>query len=271
LIDPTAYEHYLVPVLFRPLAQALLQVARPLRGRRVLDVACGTGVVARLAAAEGGTVVGVDVDPALLAVARDLEPGVDWLRGDAAALPLPDEAFDVAFCQQGLQFVAEPGHALRELHRVLSPGGRIALAVWCDLSRAPGFDALATILDRHGGPGDLMRRPFILGDAATVRGLLAAAGFTDVHVTTHIVAARFPSVRELFHRQVAASPLADPIAALHPAIRESVIRDLEATLGAGLDDDGILFPVASYLITAIAEPVSPPVRAAPAVAARPPS
>ncbi len=252
MIDPTAYEQYLVPVLFRPLGQALLRVARPLRGRRVLDVACGTGVVARLAAADGGTVVGVDVDPALLAVARGLEPGVDWLLGDAAALPVPDEAFDVAFCQQGLQFIADPGQALRELHRVLSPGGRLALAVWCDVSRAPGFDALATVLDRHGGPGDLMRRPFRLGDTTTVRKLLAAAGFTGEHVTTHIVAARFPSVREFFHRQVTASPLAEPVAALRPAIRESVIRDLEATLGGAVDDDGLLFPVASHLITAVA-------------------
>lgn len=252
MIDPAAYEQFLVPVLFKPLGQALLAVARPLRGRRVLDVACGTGIVARLAAAEGGTVVGVDVDPAMLAVACDLESGVDWLLGDAAALPVPDEAFDVAFCQQGLQFVADPEQGLRELHRALSPGGRLALAVWCDVSRAPGFDALATALDRHGGPGDLMRRPFRLGDSATVRGLLTAAGFTDTHVTTHIVAARFPSVRELFHRQVSASPLADPVAALPPAIRESVIRDLEATLGGAADDDGILFPVASHLITAVA-------------------
>jgi ubiquinone/menaquinone biosynthesis C-methylase UbiE len=111
----TEYERYLVPVLFRPLAQAVLGAARPIRERRLLDLACGTGIVARLATAETDAVTGVDVHPGLLGLAREIEPRVDWVCADARTLPLPDEAFDVACCQQGLQFVAEPEAALREL------------------------------------------------------------------------------------------------------------------------------------------------------------
>jgi SAM-dependent methyltransferase len=248
----TEYERYLVPVLFRPLAQAVLAAARPIRGRRLLDVACGTGIVARLATAETDAVTGVDVHPGLLGLAREIEPRVDWVCADARTLPLPRAVFDVACCQQGLQFVAEPAAALRELRRVLSPGGRLVLALWCDVSRAPGFDALVTVLDRHGGPGDVMRRPFGLGDAGTVRALLAATGFTAPHVTTQVIAARFPSVREFFERQAAGSPLAGPLAALPDTTRAAMIRDLAAALGDRVDDDGLLLPIESHVVTATA-------------------
>jgi hypothetical protein len=120
------------------------------------------------------------------------------------------------------------------------------------VSRAPGFDALVTVLDRHGGPGDVMRRPFGLGDAGTVRALLAATGFTAPHVTTQVIAARFPSVREFFERQAAGSPLAGPLAALPDTTRAAMIRDLAAALGDRVDDDGLLLPIESHVVTATA-------------------
>jgi ubiquinone/menaquinone biosynthesis C-methylase UbiE len=252
LMDPTAYEQYLVPVLFDPLAEALLAAARPVQGRRVLDVACGTGVVARRVATTAAVVTGVDVNPAMLALAARLLPRVQWVHGDAVSLPLTDRSYDAAFCEQGLQFTSEPAQAVRELRRVLTPGGQTALAVWCDASRAPGFDALATVLDRHGGPGHLMRAPFRLGDATTVRALLESAGFTDVRCTTCIVAARFPSVREFFLRQIAASPLAQPLAAMTTATHNAMIDDLSVSLADRIDDDGLLFPAESHIFVATA-------------------
>ena len=253
-MDPVAYERYLVPTLFRPLAGALLAAGPATAGRRVLDVACGTGVVSRLVVDTAAAVTGVDVNPAMLACAGELEPRVTWVRGDAVALPLPDGAFDVAVCQQGLQFVAAPAAALRELRRVLSPDGALGLALWCDVTRAPGFHAYADALDRHGGPGGLMRRPFALHSCDDVRALVTAAGFGDVRISTCGVRARFPSIREFFERQAAASPLSAPVAAMTPAGRAAVVHDLERRLAGHVDDEGLSFPVESNLLWAAVRP-----------------
>ena len=247
-MDPAAYERYLVPALFRPLAGALLAAGPATAGRRVLDLACGTGIVSRLVVDGAAAVTGLDVNPAVLAVATGLEPRVTWVSGDAAALPLPDAAFDVVVCQQGLQFTADPAVALREARRVLAPDGVLGLALWCDVTRAPGFHAYAETLDRHGGPGDLMRRPFALHRRDDVRTLLAGAGFGDLRTTTCVVQARFPSVRGFVEQQVAASPLAVPVAGMTAAARESVVHDLESRLADRVDDEGLTFPVESHLI-----------------------
>jgi SAM-dependent methyltransferase len=251
-MDPIAYERYLVPVLFAPLAEALLAATGPIRGRRVLDVACGTGVVARRAAGIAAGTTGLDKSPAMLGLAARLDPRVRWVPGDAEDLPFPDHSFDVALCQQGLQFVTDPAGALRELHRVVAPGGRLALALWCDISRAPGFAALATVIDRHGGPGDLMRAPFRLCDSDRVHALLTAGGFAAVSSSTCVITARFTSVPEFFARQVAASPLAAALGSLSPRTRRAMIDDLETTLADHVDDEGLLFPAETHLFTAVA-------------------
>ena len=128
---PQAYERYMVPTLFTPWAQELLARAALHAGERVLDVACGTGIVARLAAQRvgpSGYVMGVDLNAAMIETARTQTPPagapVEWREGDAHALPCADATFDVVCCQQGLQFFPDKPHALREMHRVLGPGGR---------------------------------------------------------------------------------------------------------------------------------------------------
>jgi SAM-dependent methyltransferase len=249
---PAAYEEYLVPALFGPLAEALLAVTGPPRDCRVLDLACGTGVVAELAAATAMSVTGVDRNPAMLEVARQIDPARTWVHGDATLLPLPTHAFDIVYCQQGLQYVAALGAALGEVRRVLVPGGRLAVALWCDISRAPGFAAFASVLDRHAGPsmGDILRAPFALGRPGPVREKLVQAGFTQTRVTTCVVPVRFPSVRAFFERQVAASPLAPALAG--SSTEREMLRDLAEALDDRVDDDGLLFPAESHLITAVA-------------------
>jgi SAM-dependent methyltransferase len=153
---PAQYERYQVPSLFQPLAERLLATV-PLRtGERVLDVACGTGIVARLAAQPIGTtglVTGVDLNPGMLEVARAHTPtsgaAVDWREGDAEALPCDDESYDVVLCQQGLQFFPDQPRALREMYRVLKSGGRVALNVWRGLEHNPFNQAVAAGLARH--------------------------------------------------------------------------------------------------------------------------
>ena len=129
---PEAYERHLVPAIFAPWATVLLELARLQPGERVLDAACGTGVVARAATSRvgaAGTVTGVDLNPGMLDVARAVsgEAGqaIAWREGDLAALPFADGAFDVVLCQQGLQFFPDCLAALQEMRRVLVPGGQL--------------------------------------------------------------------------------------------------------------------------------------------------
>jgi ubiquinone/menaquinone biosynthesis C-methylase UbiE len=129
------YEDILVPTVFRPWATYLLELADLRQGERVLDVACGTGIVARLAAGQvgmAGEVTGLDLNAGMLRVARSLPspPGapVTWVEGSALAMPLPDASFDVVLCQQGFQFFPDQAAGLQEPKRVLVPGGRVLLA-----------------------------------------------------------------------------------------------------------------------------------------------
>lgn len=155
---PAAYERYLVTPLFVPWAERLIDRVELRRDDRVLGVGCGTGIVARRAAArvgDEGAVVGLDVNEAMLAVATATaaEDGlaVEWRRGDATELPFSADAFDVVFSQQALQFVQDPVAALREIHRVVTPGGRVAVSVWRPLRYNPGYVELADALEEYVG------------------------------------------------------------------------------------------------------------------------
>jgi ubiquinone/menaquinone biosynthesis C-methylase UbiE len=120
--------------ILRPWAQLLVDAAAVAKGERVLDLACGTGLVARVAAQRVGPkghVIGIDLNPAMIGVAQSLPPAdIEWREGSALAIPLPDESVVVVLCQQGLQFFPDKALALREMQRVLVRGGRVALSVW---------------------------------------------------------------------------------------------------------------------------------------------
>ena len=126
------YERHMVPAIFAPWSADLLALVKPQPGERVLDVSCGTGIVARNAASMvGGTgrVVGIDMNASMLEIARSNDAPVEWREGDALAMPFLDQEFDVVVCQQGLQFFPDRSKALREMHRVLVPNGRLGIAV----------------------------------------------------------------------------------------------------------------------------------------------
>jgi SAM-dependent methyltransferase len=199
------YEEFFVPGLFLPCVDELLDLVPPLTGERVLDVGCGSGIVARTTAPRvgpSGSVAAVDIRPGMLAVAAALPApegaAVQWLEGDALALDLPDASFDLVLCQQGLQYFPEQDTALREMRRVLVPGGRVGLAVWQGLER---HDFLRALTESEGarhlaglGVGyDDVAAPFLMGDPEWLRGVVAQAGFDDVHVETRTFTARFPA------------------------------------------------------------------------------
>ena len=187
------YERWLVGPLFRPWVADLLDRARLAAGDRVLDVACGTGIVARVAKERLGAdaaVVGVDPSEQMLAMARSIAPNIEWRQGSAQALPVAGgEQFDVVTCQQGLQFFPDRAAAVREMRRVMAPAGRLAAATWRSLDEIPFILALHRVAERHLGP--IADRRHACGDAGLLRDLLAGAGLRDVEVATIARTVRF--------------------------------------------------------------------------------
>jgi ubiquinone/menaquinone biosynthesis C-methylase UbiE len=221
----------------------------------VLDVACGTGVVARVAAervGSAGRVVGLDVNGAMLAVAGSLPPvagaAVEWLEASALAMPLPDAGFDAVLCQHGLQQFPDRLAALGEMRRVLVPGGRLAVAVWGQIVGNPGMAALVDALARHVSreAADNRRRPFALGDPDDQRDLIAGAGFREVEVRTLGETARFPSPERLVEWQLAGTPAAT-LGALTDDVRQAVARDVRAVLEPYLSEGGLAVPMECHV------------------------
>jgi len=183
---PELYERFLVGPLFRPFAKELLDRADLTENDRLLDIACGTGIVARLAQQRlgaGGRVAGVDASPGMLAMARSTAPAIDWREGDAARLPVGNnETFDIVTCHQGLQFFADKPAATREMRRVLAAGGRLALGTWHRVDEIPLMRDLQSVAEGHLGTFVDQRHSF--GDPDAIRPLLAEAGFGMIRVET---------------------------------------------------------------------------------------
>lgn len=190
---PELYEQELVPALFLPWVEPLLDAVGLNAGDQVLDIACGTGAVARQAARRvgpAGKVVGVDINAPMLAVARTAGPYVDWREGSAIALPLRrNEVFDVVTCQQGLQFFPERAAAAREMFRALRPGGRLGLSTWRPDEGFPFLLGLRRIAERHVGP--IVDRRHGFGEAEPIEQLLRDAGFREVRSETTTRTIRF--------------------------------------------------------------------------------
>jgi len=190
---PERYEQALVGPLFQPWVEPLLGDVQLSAGDRVLDIACGTGIVARLAKKHLGpsaTVVGVDANSEMLAVARRVAPEVDWRQGDAVALPLRDgERFDVVLCQQGFQFFSDHAAAALQMHRALMDGGRVGISTWRSDEEFPVLRQLRRVAEQHVGP--IRDRRHSLGDPRPVEAALREAGFHDVRSKRSVRTIRF--------------------------------------------------------------------------------
>jgi SAM-dependent methyltransferase len=251
------YERELVPAIFGLWAPQVVGLAAPAAGERVLDAACGTGVVARLAAERvgaDGRVVGLDLNPGMLTVARSLPVAgvpIGWVQATAGRLPFPDGSFEVVCCQLGLQFFPDRSVALAEMARVLVAGGRLAVMVWRSIDHSPGFAVLAEALDGHIGPaaGALMRAPFGLGDEGALRGLVEGAGFREVELDRQAGVVRFGSARELVVAYGAGSPLAGPIGGAGPAARAGLVAEVQAALDPWQGAAGLAFPIEALLVS----------------------
>jgi ubiquinone/menaquinone biosynthesis C-methylase UbiE len=209
------YEQFFVPALFAEWPERVLAAAGVQIGDQVLDVACGTGILARKAAAIVGTgsVVGVDINEGMLAVAEQKVPEITWRVGPSERLPFEDGRFDRVVSQFGLMFFEDQVQAIREMGRVVRPNGTIAVAVWDSLAATPGYAVVAEVLDELFGPdaAKSIHAPYSLGDTAVLATLFARAGMDDVTIHTVMGQARFASVEDWIYTDIKGWTLADMI------------------------------------------------------------
>ncbi len=253
-----AYEELHVPALFEQWCDRVLDAARVGPGQRVLDVACGTGILARHAAARvgpSGSVAGVDPGHGMLAVAREKAPGIDWRHGTAESLPFPDDAFDAVASQFGMMFFTDRPRSVREMTRVLAPGGRLAVAVWDRLENSEAYAVEVDLLDRLAGAAaaDALRAPFVLGDADALAALFDRSGAGDVQVTTHRGTARFPSLRAMVEADLRGWL---PIMGVHldEETIDGVLAEAERELAEYVTGSGeAVFGSPAHIVTAVAD------------------
>jgi ubiquinone/menaquinone biosynthesis C-methylase UbiE len=259
------YDRFLVGPVTGVWARSLVERVGLRPGTHVLDVACGTGVVARLAASavgDGGRVAALDVNRGMLAVARSLPPPegapIEWEEGSADALPFEDGEFEVVLCQLGLQFFPDRLAALREIRRVLAPAGRAAASVYTSIDRNPAANALAEAVDKHLGEGasDAKRSEHSLAAADELRELFGAAGFASIQLETVTQTVRFASVDEWVEIQFVATPLAALVADRDPTGRGHIVglvsADVSEALAPFVSDDGFAFPQEAHVALAAA-------------------
>jgi SAM-dependent methyltransferase len=257
------YERYFVPAMFLPWTAFLLGQAALQPGERVLDVACGTGIVAREAAplvGAGGKVVAVDMNAAMLAVARSLPApsgaAIAWHEGNALSLPFPDGAFDAVLCQHALPFIPDRGRAVREMHRVLAPAGRALVIVLQELGRHPVFEALMESVARHLSiPVSAVMIPFALCDAEALRVLFVEAGFGNVEILPISTTVRFPEPERFVPLAVTSSAAAVPAfveleAPERAALLETVRGEVEPIVREYREADAVTFPMFAHVAVA---------------------
>ena len=251
------YERYVARYILGPWAPLLVDAAHVGVGERVLDVACGTGVVARAAAERVGSVghvVGVDLNAGMIAIARSLPTpvgaSIEWVERSALDLRLQDATMDVVLCQQGLQFFPDKALAMREMRRVLARGGRLAVNVWNGVGPYNGAvgEALARFV------GDAAALQFCISRQVPTKEelqrLATEAGFSAVNVRISRIDVHLPRLDKFTLDHLSATPIAPLIAATEPAAREKIGASVMEQLQRYDDGDGVTYPEETHVLTA---------------------
>ena len=232
-----------------------MESVTPQPGDRVLDLACGTGIVARKAVSmvhPGGEVTGVDSNPAQIATARSIDGSIDWREGDAGSLPFMDQQFDLVTCQQGFQYFLDRVQVVKEIHRVLKPGGRVVIAVWSSMEKSPGHMALFHALERRAGSSTaaLVEETFAFSDSEEVKRLFADGGFPDALVVTRCENAIFASAEEFMRAIVVGSIMRRTEMQFSEETLSLMAADVDSGLEPYVRENSLAFPVEAHLLTA---------------------
>ncbi|MFE1601647.1 class I SAM-dependent methyltransferase [Methylobacterium sp. ID0610] len=256
---PELYERYLVPAITSIWADDLLGRIMLRRSDSVLDIACGTGVVVRLAEQRGhvGRLVGIDVNKAMLGIARLKSAAIEWIEGSASELPFNTNSFDVVICQLGLQFFSDRRLALEEMVRVLKSGGRAGVSVYSAIEHTPVAHAFVQALDTFLGPGAsrTKRAEHLSCDAQEVGSWLKQVGFDVVEIATVSKHITFPSILDYVRFQLTATPMAallkDKDARERENLLASIADDAASRLHPSMLAGGKLtFPQQAFVATA---------------------
>lgn len=257
---PEIYEQYIVPAFSGAWAEDMVNRAGLKHGERVLDLACGTGIVARKAHAATGSrvrLLGADANRIVLDKGRDLcaKTGiaVSFHQAVAGALPFGAGSVQVALCQQGLQYFPDRAAALSEIHRILAPGGRVVFSVWRPLEYSPFYLALHQALGRFVNPtaAGMLSAAYTLGKAEDVRRLFTSAGFREINIRLVIKQMQSPCIDDFLGAGLSASPFAADIAALPESRREQMFGVIREAMAEYMDDHGLAAPMGALVVTAL--------------------
>lgn len=245
------YERDFVPALFAEWAPVTLEGVNLGPGDRLLDVACGTGIVARTAHDRWGeeiAVTGVDLNQAMLTVAARIEPGIEWVEGDVSSLPMEADSFDAATCQMAFMFFPDRRAALAELARVARPGGRLSILVPATLDLQDAYGPFVDVAVRHSGEDarSMLGTYWNCGDAAAFTRLATEAGWTDAMASTRVGVAHFASIEAFVDTELDATPLGERIS---DEARAEIVADLRPELSQYLADGRLTLPFACHLVT----------------------
>ncbi len=247
-----------VASFFVPWAADLVDRADLRAGWRMLDLACGTGVVSRMAGpvlGASGSIVASDLNEGMLAEARrhavEGAP-VEWYQADAEQLPFDDGEFDAVLCHHGLQFVPDKARAVREARRVLRPGGIAAVSVWRSLDHNPYLAALAAGLAEHvsAGAGEAMAAPSSFGDRGELADLFTDAGFTAVQIDVVTLDREPVDPVAAIEGNLAALPMAEQIRAMDPVRQTRLVDDIVQSLDEHISEAGLTAPNSAHVAIA---------------------
>ena len=242
-----------------PLGRAAMAALALQPGDAVLDIGCGAGqTTLQLAAAVGptGRVVGADISATLLAAARsrpDAPANAQFLEADAQAYPFEADRFDALFSRFGVMFFADPTAAFTNLHRALKPGGRLAFVCWRRPDENPIMTLPMAAALQHvppppppepGAPG-----PFAFADPERVRGILTAAGFSDIALTPHDEKVGGGDLETVLDMALKVGPLG-ALLREHPDKRDTVLGAVRAVLAGHDGPDGVKLDSATWIVTA---------------------
>jgi len=260
-IDTTcaeAYEKFMVPGMFAHWTEQVVRLAAPQRGEHVLDVACGTGIGARVAArsvGSAGKVVGLDLDPGVIEVARkvtrDTATPLEWHCASALKMPFKNAEFDLCLCLQGLQFfpdrIAGPG----EIRRVLKPTGRLFASLWGPLENNAGHYAVVQALENQKVDASAAKKACSFSNPDEIRDTLTRAGFTSIELRTEDGVSHFASMQAFIDGMTIGSPSTRHAVALLPENgKDRFVMDVSKKLEPYLSNGELAYPMRSHIVSA---------------------
>jgi SAM-dependent methyltransferase len=260
-IDTTAgeaYEKHMVPGMFARWTERAVGLAALRPGERLVDVACGTGIGARVAAqalGRSGKATALDLDAGVVEIARCLPQGdgatIEYHCANALEMPFPDEAFDVALCLQGLQFFPDRVKGFTEIRRVLKPSGRLIATIWGPLEANKGHAAVVHAIERQQVDASAAKRACSFADPTEIRDAAARGGFGNIEVRTEDGASEFASFDSFMQGMTVGSPSTRRAVQLIPESGKArFVEDVREALAPWIVGGKLAYPMRTHIVIA---------------------